>query len=291
MKRSKKLFFAVLSVFLLTVLFCVSASADMGPKPSIHVTLNGLGDEECYATLLSKSKSTGPHSAWDGNEDHIYLYDKDHDIEIWRAFAEYEDEDGFYFLQDFWRVDQTKEFRWGYYPPYTFKVLLYYPESGTFVAGEICERYAFDSYFTFDFDNDTLETSTVRSYRWQEETVSLVARILITIALEMGIALLFGFRGKRSLVTLMIVNTATQVGLNVALNVINFNSGQFAFVAGYVLLELLIIVVEAILYVSVIKRNSETPKRAWFYVVYAIVANVISFAAGLGVAEILPGIF
>ncbi len=37
-----------------------------------------------------------------------------------------------------------------------------------------------------------------RSYHYWQETLSLLARIALTIAIEMIVALLFGFREKRS---------------------------------------------------------------------------------------------
>lgn len=53
--------------------------------------------ETYYGTLLSESMSTGPASAWDGTEaDARY---PDGEYEIWKAFTQYEDTDGFYFLQ------------------------------------------------------------------------------------------------------------------------------------------------------------------------------------------------
>jgi hypothetical protein len=39
------------------------AYADVGPKPSVVVAFRGLQDN-CYVTLLSKTESTGPYSAY-----------------------------------------------------------------------------------------------------------------------------------------------------------------------------------------------------------------------------------
>ena len=39
-----------------------------------------------------------------------------------------------------------------YYPPPKFKILLYYPETETFVSSGIYERYAFDTYYTVDMN-------------------------------------------------------------------------------------------------------------------------------------------
>lgn len=266
-----------------------AAYADVGPKPSVHITFENMDDTLCYATLLSKTKSTGPSSAWDGDEDHIYNYNLD--LEIWRAFVEYEDPDGYYFLQEGWQVNETKSFAWTYYPPSSFKVLLYYPETGEFVTSGIHERYAFDSYFTIDL-NSVGSTLTLRkSYDYTWETISLVARIVLTILLELGVALLFGFRGKQVLLTITGINVVTQVGLNLALNIINYSQGSMAFVLFYLLLELAVFVLEAVLYLRLLQRASPIPLKKRRVILYALAANVLSFAGGLWLAVQIPGIF
>ena len=204
--RSAALF---LILFLCAVLaFPVPVHADTGPKPSLRVRFENLGEELCYGTLLSEKSSTGPQSAWDGNpetavyrENPGYEY-ADFSYETWLAFAEYEDADGYYFLQVGWTVSETKEMAWTYYPPQNFKVLLYFPQEGVFVSSGVCERYAFDSYYTVNMEGLNIgsvsaggeELSPYRSYDYTGEILSLLARIVITILIEIGVALLFGFR-------------------------------------------------------------------------------------------------
>ena len=298
----KKIMCLLICTLFISTLLPITASADTGPKASVRITFENMGDELCYGTLLSKNPSTGPNSAWDGDEDHIY--NELIDLDIWRAFVDYEDADGYYFLQIGWQVNEKKEFAWTYYPPDSFKILLYYPETDKYVVSGICERYAFDTYNTVDMagvdigsvdydeelsNNDRL--NAYKSYQYKQEILSLVARILITIAIEMGVALLFGFRGKKALLLLVIVNTVTQIILNVLLNLINFRSGSLAFVTGYIGLELAVFAIEAVLYTVLMKNLTDKEKPSWFYVVYALVANAVSFGAGLVIANILPGIF
>ncbi len=84
-----------------------------------------------------------------------------------------------------------------------------------------------------------------KSYDYTWEIISLVARIVLTIALELGIALLFGYREKKVLAFLAVINIVTQITLNVALNIINYNSGALTFTFSYVLLEILVFAIEA----------------------------------------------
>lgn len=313
----------VLTILLFTP---VTAKADLGPKPSVRILFENMGDEPCYGTLLSDRSSCGPAHAWDGDENHAWYKENDcewaaFEYEVWKAFVEYEDPDGYYFLQEGWSVSSSKQIAWTYYPPSPFKILLYYPETGTFVSSGIYERYAFDTYYTVDMSgvqigsvayNEELSTDERRkpldieyneesdiderieaspSYNYREEVISLIARIVITIIIEMVVALLFGFRKKKPLLLLVGVNAATQIILNVLLNVINYNSGQWAFVFFYILFELLVFGLEAILYCVWMKRLSGKKRPGWFYVLYAFVANGVSFAAGLLIANWLPGIF
>ncbi len=301
-----------ITVLLCAVLFIlappITANADTGPKPSVRIQFENMGDELCYGTLLSLKESTGPASAWDGTEDNARIYEKspgsyDAERAIWKEFVEYKDPDGYYFLQESWTVSVTKEIAWTYYPPSSFKILLYYPETDTFVSSGIYERYAFDTYYTVDMDgvnigsveyNEDLSTNerinARRSYNYRQEILSLIARIILTIAVEMMIAVFFGFRKRKQLLILAVVNIVTQVILNVMLHLINYSSGPRAFTVYYVLLEIAVFAIEAVLYCTILKKVSEKKKNG-YYVLYSLAANTVSFGVGLWLARIIPGIF
>lgn len=297
-------------IVLISILLSIAVSADMGPKPSVRITVEGFNGELCYGTLLSKYDSTGPSSVWDGNEHHAHHNGNyPHsvlDYDSWKVFAEYSDPDGYYFLQEAWVLDENGEFAWTYYPPDSFKILLYFPESSLLITSGIYERYAFDSYFTAALpegafaahDGAQGELYTVlelmgveRSYDYSYEILSLAARIIITILIEMVIALLFGFRGRKELILLICVNTVTQVILNVMLNLINYSSGYLAFIAAYIFFEFIVFIIEAVLYSILMKRMSDEPKSSARCVGYAFTANAVSFIAGYFTAYFIPGIF
>ena len=298
----------LLCILCVLLLLPVTVHADMGPKPSVRITFEGLGDELCYGTLLSAKKSTGPSSAWDGlnvnarhNENANYSY-ADLDYKTWKAFVDYEDIDGYYFLQEGWQVNETKELAWTYYPPSPFKILLYFPESDTYVVSGIYEQYAFDSYFTVDMegiDMSSVEPSGVsedimlaeKSYDYTWEIISLAARIVITILIEVAIAILFGYWAKKQLTVIAGANAVTQVTLNVLLNIINYNVGSLWFTVAYFGFEVIVFTVEAALFGMVLHKLGDRPKKGCVAVIYAFVANVVSFVAGYGLAKIIPGIF
>lgn len=297
----KKRFFAALGC--IAILLCalpVPVFADMGPKPSVVVDFIGLGDTRCYATLLSETPSTGPHSAVGEYPDNERYHERDAEYAVWQKFASYQDADGYYFLQYFGDCTETARFEWGYYPPGKFKILLYFPEEDRFLAGgQVYERYAFNSYFTVDISHLGKEDETppeeeialVKSYDYLGELLSLLVRVVATVAVELLVALLFRLYAKKQLFFIFCVNIATQIILNVLLNVIHYYNGDLSFVVFYALLELLVFAVEAVLYSVYLKRYAAKPMKKWVAPVYALIANAASFAVGFWIARIVPGIF
>ena len=288
----KRKVFAFLLCFVLVMAMPITASADMGPKPSVRIEFTGIEGETYYGTLLSLRDSTGPASAWNGNPDYANYHPGEDGYDIWLKFVEYQDTDGYFFLQWLWDCSENNQLNWTYYPPTAFKILLYFPETDTFYVSPVYERYAFDSYFTVDLsDYDTDPILAHQSYDYTWEIISLVARIVLTIALELGIALLFGYREKKVLGFLAVVNIITQVILNVALNIVNYRSGSMSFTFSYVLYELLVFAIEAVAYSVLLKKFSSKELKKGRAVGYAFVANAASFAFGLWLAHIIPGIF
>lgn len=292
--KTKRIFtvLIVLCLFVMTV----TVSADMGPKPSVVVRFSHMDDTPCIATLLSASPSTGPASVWDGVSEVSAWYYEDIGYENWLALAAYTDTDGYYFLKEAWSVNETKALAWTYYPPNPFKLLLYYPETGEFLVSGIYERYAFDSYFAVDLaaEGDLLTLS--ESYDYTNEAISLAARIVATIVIEMSVALLFGFRTKHTFLFLLYVNIATQIILNVILNVTRYRDGYLAYLFTYFLCELIVVILEAVaycIYLGKVEKSPYTgiPRSRVFYILYAILANAVSFVVGWALARYLPGMY
>lgn len=308
--RFTRIITTLMCAIMVLVIFPITASADTGPKPSVIINFENLGDEECWGTLLSSKPRTAACHAWDGtefdaqhNENPNGLYDhKDFGYDVWKAFVDYDEKDDFYFVQEAWQINETKELAWTYYPPSEFKILLYFPKTGEYAVSGVYDKYAFDSYFTVNMDgaklsvdyNEELSSddalNAYKSYNYRVEIVSLVARIIITIVIEMAIALLFGYREKKQLLLLAGVNSGTQIILNVLLNIC-YNSSEMAFDVFYLLFELVVFATEAILFYHLLNKLSIKQKPQWLAVVYALVANAVSFGSGMLIAEWLPGIF
>ena len=289
----KKVFSLISALLIITSLLCVGASADMGPKPSVNVTFPHA-DGNFYVTLLSETRSTGPYSA-DYLDLSIDNYSDAAAKSAFGKFAAYEDEDGFFFLGQMSYLDVGDEtYRWGYYPPYTFKILVYFPGTDTFAVSPVLERYAFSSYFkaTVNGNGVTAEATVLsaeKNYDYTREILLFASRLAMTLAIEIAVAALFGFFKGKYRKAVLTVNVITQVLLNVALNLADYYSGWLSVLFIYVLCELAVFVIEGTVYKIVFPKcasEGETPVRAWKAWLYSLAANAASFLVGVGIWRI-----
>lgn len=268
---------------LTTLTLALPAGADVGPKPSVTVKIQGLEGRRYAVTLLSDAQQYGPWSARPDYQDWMG------DRALYEAFASYRPPAGWYFQGHYQDCTGTDRFSWSYYPPQRFYVLIYLPDSGEYLLSpEPCERYAFDSAFTAAAgENGSLTVTS--SYNYGPELLSLAARIAVTIAVEAAVGwLLFGLRGRPQLRVILVTNAVTQVLLNLLLNLCGYQGGPWMFVFAYVWAELAVFLLEGAVYRSRLPWPDGRRPHPWLY---ALAANAVSFAAGLGIARILPGIF
>lgn len=290
MKR--RLFCGSILALLLVCLLPLWAAADTGPKPSITVTPEGFGEDACYLTLLSQTETTGPwskHESFAASKDSYG--DPEADEAIWTAFNDYEDADGFYFLGCYGEVTGGQMFCWSYYPPDTFKVLAYFPDSGTFAVGPVTERKEFSARYTVS-PSETGETLLIEKARNQEaENKSFVGRLVLTLALELAVAVVFAFRAKRQIITIVCMNLITQVGLNQAITHLFPVVSSRWYWPGLLVLEVLIFLVEGAVYAKLLPRWKKDPAAVCHPWGYALAANVASFGVGLILVRLIPGMF
>lgn len=286
----KRKVFTFLSYFMAAfILLSVSVSADIGPKPSVKVFFVNMGTEVCYGTLLSEDEAAGPASAWNGSAPQ---YSEDSlDMKVWRAFTEYRDSDGFYYLQEKWLCSSTKCINWSYYPPDTFKILLYYPETDTFAVSGIYERKYFTSKFVVDMadvkkiSSELPAVITAKEITLGEiwEIAPMLFRLGLTVAVEILIALMFRFGIKKSymIITVAVTNIATQMLLNLTLTVTRTSNHPFLAILLGLAAEAAIFVIEAVIYVLIFRKVSKKEIPKWKPAVYAFTANMTSFLLGL----------
>lgn len=297
-KMGKTVVFCAAALLFL-LLFSIPARADIGPKPSVLISLEGLDGEPCYGTLLSKTENSGPYQHLDTGA-YARYEPGDKDYEIYQKFVEYQDADGFYYLQFLDECTETGGINWDYFPPVDFKVLLYFPEQDRFVVSDTAyESYAFHSFYRVDVSavveavrEGEEATFTARpQYRYGREAAALLVRIFLTIAIELGIALAFGLRERKQLVFLAEVNAATQIILNVLVSVVNYKEGALALVLCYILLEGIVLFIELLAYVTKLRWISDKSLSIGKAVYYTLAANAASFIVGFWMALLIPIFF
>ncbi len=291
----KKKVFVFISFLTIILMIPIPVSADVGPKPSIKIDIAGLKGEKYYVVLLTESKGGGPHGDADYMKERAEKMAKEDELSeedlIYIKFATYEDEDGFNYIGNDWDCSKTHRYRWGYYPPEVFKILIYLPETDTFFASEILERYKFNSYYRAELMDSELLVNQVS--KLPVEIISFLVRTVLTILVELGIAGLFGIREEHQLRFIAKVNIITQIGLNLALFFISYNMGLVQFVRFYRILELMIFVVEAGLYIYYYRKVDKD--RIHFstmsLIMYSFVANLVSYNVGKCLALVIPLFF
>lgn len=129
---------------------------------------------------------------------------------------------------------------------------------------------------TLDFDAETLIAGAPA---WREP-VLITSRVLLTLVLEGLVFYLFGYRQKRSWIVFLVINLLTQTTLNILIS--NPGGGGYVFL-GFLFLEILIFIVEAIAFPLTLKEGS-----SWKAFGYSLLANLVSLVVGGAVLAYLP---
>ncbi|MGI6466615.1 MAG: hypothetical protein ACOXZZ_03375 [Sphaerochaetaceae bacterium] len=283
MKRPAKIHLFLFVVFLL---LSFNLFADAGPKPSVVIYIEGLEDRSYYMTLLSDSPNNGPYFYVDPNEiDNWEGFD-----DILKKFLEYPAAKDYYFIGYYLKDNPEDIFVWSYYPPNHYKVLLYFPDSDTFLVSEDSySNYAFSTRYIMSVDGSRI--TLAKTYDSKKEIISLIGRVVLTLLVEIGVAYLFVIRKKSLLYLIVAVNIVTQVALNIALNFTSLYFGKIISVVFFLLLELLIFIIEAAIYALTFKALSNNKVGRLKAILYAFVANFSSLVVGFLLAYVYPGMF
>ncbi len=287
MKRKLSLFLCLL---LAMVAFPSAARADLGPKPSLEITFSGLEGETYYVGLLGYDSGENWSFAMRPLRDALIDGGAVDDEAIMQKFAAYQDADGLVALNSVENCSASHHYSAGRFPPASFKVLIYFPESDHFVVSDrLYSTYAFYTFYSVDASqiglnaesSGTMDLGMQNAYRYGETIADFLFRLVLTLGIELAIAWLFRLRGKRVFQFIVIVNAITQTLLTASLTLVNYISGSMAAALLYILLETAVFLLEGILYAKCLKPRSELPIPAWKPWVYAWVANTASFFAGI----------
>lgn len=284
MKKILKMLIAIFVVLLTISLSSVLINADTGPKPYVRIKIEGKCDGY-YMTLLSKSEYSGPHSSdpeHQGNIDNIDL-----------KFASYVDSDNFYYLYNYADI-KDGAYKWGYYPPKVFKILIYDSIKDQFITNnEIYERTKFATELTLTLNEDSFSTNPFIVKQSNNYTfrviLGFIVRLFICLLIELVIALAFKFKNKQ-LILIAATNVLTQIVLNVTLSSIIYKYGfnLMAIIPAYIIIEILIFVVEFLIYIFLINRlEKDNTKKVSTIIKYTFLANISSLVLGFVILTLL----
>lgn len=136
---------------------------------------------------------------------------------------------------------------------------------------------SYENIYTLDLKNQTI----IQGKSLSRSIILVSMRIILTLSIEGLVFYLFGYRQKRSWITFLVINMLTQVSLNVLIDNFSPILGYYALII--IVAEFIIFMIEAIVYLSVIKE-----RNSFITFLYAFVANFMSLFLGGLVFIIMP---
>ena len=266
----KRLLRTLPCLLLCLLLLGSSASADMGPKQSVTITVTNAPDGVYYLDLLHQAD-------WDYSNVDLEEYDPDliQGLRSWEAEGWYPALAHGTNLPLFGDLtpgtDGTHTFSYVGLPD-TFRIAVSSAD-GAQATEEPFTRTVFHTELVYDYATNTVtkSTSTVGYYLTQ-----FLSTFVPTLVVEGILLWLFGFRTRRSVVVCFIVNLVTQAALHILLgSAILAVGAHYLYYLMLLPVVVLILLAEAIAYGLLLREH--TPRRR---VGYAVCANLASYAAG-----------
>lgn len=271
----KRRWHSILCIFVLVLaLLPVSARADMGPKPNITIHVENAPVEPCYLDLLI------PDEASDNRFDNL---DWNHisasllDSKILSSMRSVQQSGWHYAMLDGTQTplngeiqSPTADFSFSYHgTPDTFRIVLA-TEDGAQLS-PVQHRTRLWQEFTLDYRTGAVTTgSPFVSYVRQ-----FLSSLLPTLLIEGVLLLPFGFWDKRNLAPFFGVNIGTQILLTVVTAWCMANDMIFYRYIVFLPLELVIWLIEALLYRKLLHSTRKNPHP----ILYALCANGLSMIA------------
>lgn len=267
MKRRILPFAAALLVCL--AVLPAGASADMGPKPQIVITVVNAPEEYYLDLLVDQGYREQPAGPGEGE-----------DAALIRGLTSWTGEGWYPALAWGTRiplygslagVDGVHTF--GYAPPAQFRIAVSDP-SGARATEEVFHRDTFHMNLTYDYAANRVVAATPV---WLAYLLQFASTCLPTLAVEAVVLLLFGFKLRENWRVFLLVNILTQIGLTATMGAMLIRGGrQFLYYPALALAELAVFAVEAGIFSLRLKGG--TPRRR---VACALCANAASCALGI----------
>lgn len=282
----KRALHATLLLLASLLLLTVPVYADMGPKPSLTVTVTNAPEEPYYLDLLEPDGDDGALN------DHLHrnlnAADRDAlDPEMLQSLLDRAPEGWHACLAKgttrapIWGSLTAKEtnasgdavHRFSYSGvPERYRVMVV-TKSGAVRISEPRTRRILRSSVTYDYESGALSAPPAAlAY-----TVQFLSTLLPTLAIEGALLPVFGFSWRRNWKPFLLVNLATQAALSLVCGVSAVRDGvSYFYFFLFLPTELVILIAESLLYRRLLVGHSRSRAGA-----YGIVANFASATAGL----------
>lgn len=267
----------IVTIAFWTLVFCFPAMADMGPKPELNIAVENFPAEEYYLDLLIEGDAG----------DHLYGNIKNTSDEIDPVLIELlkqNRETGWHLgITDGTNIPMSGKLtgeekdgkmyhRFGYVGvPNSFKVIVVTKDGTVKISGQY-DRKNFVSNMVYDFHENTLRTRSPIALAY---LLQFMSTCIPTLLIEGILLLVFGFRGKKNWIVFLGANIATQVFLTVTLGTALIRSGLLAAMLVQIPIELIILVMETIVYNFLLEGRSRGRR-----VGYGITANLCTWVLG-----------
>lgn len=261
-KRIIRIIISVIFISVIAIIPYMVSRADMGPKPSITLTVENAPDEYYIALLNYLERDKKENSP---------LYVSDYDADVVKEYL-----DNFYYegwdlfdWHGFKNADPEHRYTFTYMVPDPFRVLIITADGIVHISDKMDQHeYWCDCYY--DFETGRI-TENIVDTTWQR-VYKIALGYIFTLISEGFVLFIFGYPFiKENILSFIKINTITQIGLNI----ISFNSIGFIFLFCFVISEFVIILVEAVYYTNRLKsKNNELRKAKNF--IYGVAANLFS---------------
>ena len=274
MKQNAPSLARVFPVLLLCLLCLVpTAYADIGPKPEVTITVVNAPEGVLYLDLLAQGEPTDqPYSNSNGECDPALLDNlRSLEGDGW-VLAYTTGTKGPPVFGDV-RPREDGTWRFSYVGlPETFRVAAATADEAK--AAEVSYTRDFVDNIVYDWQANTVREATPPPLRF---LVRLAATLIPTLLIEGALFWLFGFRERRGWLVFLAVNTATQVGLHLAVGSILPQAGWhfLNYTLTILIPELIVWMAEAAAYAFLLREHSRGRR-----VGYAFAANFASFVLG-----------
>lgn len=258
----------------------LTVSADCTPKPSLTIYVRNEPEEKYIIDLLIKKDSirSDPFFQNDSNDVESSLNEEKYSLlnsyreEGWiptiNTVRLYRKFDGYAYQNN---NKLACYYFSGNFVPNTFRIIII-TESGKVTATDIIETKAMDSTVYYDYSTGSVEQPDL----WIAYLVEFLLTCLPTLLIEGAILLLFGYKLKNNWKPFLLINVLTQLILLFTVGMVLIKHGTFSAVFVQIPLELIIILIESMLYRRYLSGHSKS--RA---IAYGVAANLISWLLGL----------